>query len=58
MDLSLPSLCVIKKLLAPVWIASALDITVLPQGDISECSMEAMPVSLLALANSALLLSS
>lgn len=48
----------LKKLLTPVWIAPALDITVLPQGNISGCSLEAMPTSLLALVSSALLLSS
>lgn len=48
----------LKKLLTPVWIAPALDITVLPQGNISGCSLEAVPTSLLALVNSALLLSS
>lgn len=48
----------LKEVLTPVWIAPALDITVLPQGNISGCSLEAMPTSLLALTNSALLLSS
>lgn len=48
----------LKKLFSPVQIALALDITVLPQGTISGCSLEAVPRSLLALANlcSALLL--
>lgn len=48
----------LKKLFSPVWIVAALDITVLPQGTISGCSLEVVPRSLLALANlcSALLL--
>lgn len=48
----------LKKLFSPVQIAPALDITVLPQGTISGCSLEAMPRSLLELVNlrSALLL--
>lgn len=48
----------LKKLLTPVWIVPALDITVLPQGNISGCSLEAVPMSLLAFLSSALLLSS
>lgn len=42
----------LKKLFSPIRITPALDITVLPQGTISGCSLEAVPRSHLALANS------
>lgn len=48
----------LQKLLVPVWVVPALDITVLPQGNISGCCLEAMPMSPVVLVNSALLLSS